>query len=1031
MVSLGILDTQLATPTTLIENPVLISLRRLVAAAKPYADTPEHWRSLPEDIRYPGALGRIHGYVLDPASQDVFFVGTASRAHEARLDLDLFTVLANTVWSKGLTPAVSLDPTPDPKLPDSRNSSGPQRARIINLPQDALVARILLDADYEMKKINFGLIEIGDKGFLRQIDVLKASKEKPPKQMKNRFWFYPIPLNPNSVRVSSSGRVALYDAGVQVLTERLSVVTGVGEGEVDPHALDAAIAFSREFPRLETSPAVQPAGVFSVLHGITDIVTVYKLLRDSKINYSVVGELARLPYRHLSGPEAAPTSYPGLWVPFRTASGANITLSGGVQLLIRRSRHSTDPFEDDIAPRLERAAASFHGNGFVERAALTFRLTRQVGGSPAAELAIGTGLRLLALGAFVLASNNFAEATRADPFNVDAWAYLALAEAQSGNYASAQSALDHAEALAANDIFVRAIAARIAILANPKLSLNTIDPLVRRAVSDDYVDVAYKDTYHWVLFNQKAGDDIELAVKWWPANAQAYIARGQYRSIRGETDAALRDYERAISLGNASLDPEVAKAFVARAELFQRNSEYAREAQDYTQAIRLDPNNAKFYFSRAFAYGMAKKPDDAIADYGEAIRLDPNFAQAFKQRAELFEKKARNLHLAELPAQMEPPDPEIRRAIDRYYDLTIQDYSKLILLLEATNGSDLFLAFYSRGSVYENSDCNQAIADYTEAIWLNPDWDLPFTTRARCYLKNQDFGRAVADATQAIRLEPEDASLYEHRARVWRQKGELDRSIADYDEALRLQPTWYEFHRNRAEVWEEKGDFERALADYNEIIRLKPNSYYGYTLRAGYWKRRGDYERAIADYGEALRRNPESRTGYLFRARADAYDKNGAHDRAMDDYRDAARSLAELGREKFYKADFREATFSFFGANAAFADARTMLWLNLARRHRGRSGTAELKADAAALKEKGWPYPVIDFYLGRGSADQVLSAAGSPEQHCEALFYVGARHALDGDTAAGKAEFQSVIDACPKASDPYQGAAAELPWLKQ
>jgi len=65
---LGVPEMRVTGPATVIENPVMISLRRLVAAAKPYADSAEHWRSLPEDVRYPGALGRVHGmcWILRP-----------------------------------------------------------------------------------------------------------------------------------------------------------------------------------------------------------------------------------------------------------------------------------------------------------------------------------------------------------------------------------------------------------------------------------------------------------------------------------------------------------------------------------------------------------------------------------------------------------------------------------------------------------------------------------------------------------------------------------------------------------------------------------------------------------------------------------------------------------------------------------------------------------------------------------------------------------------------------------------------------
>jgi tetratricopeptide (TPR) repeat protein len=49
-----------------------------------------------------------------------------------------------------------------------------------------------------------------------------------------------------------------------------------------------------------------------------------------------------------------------------------------------------------------------------------------------------------------------------------------------------------------------------------------------------------------------------------------------------------------------------------------------------------------------------------------------------------------------------------------------------------------------------------------------------------------DIDRAIADFTEAIRLDPTLAEAFERRARVWHDKKEFARAVADYDEAIRL-----------------------------------------------------------------------------------------------------------------------------------------------------------------------------------------------------------------------------------------------------
>jgi tetratricopeptide (TPR) repeat protein len=48
--------------------------------------------------------------------------------------------------------------------------------------------------------------------------------------------------------------------------------------------------------------------------------------------------------------------------------------------------------------------------------------------------------------------------------------------------------------------------------------------------------------------------------------------------------------------------------------------------------------------------------------------------------------------------------------------------------------------------------------------------------------------RAIADYTEALRLDPKYTFAYYNRGDAYRYNGDLDRAIADYTEALRLVP---------------------------------------------------------------------------------------------------------------------------------------------------------------------------------------------------------------------------------------------------
>ena len=97
------------------------------------------------------------------------------------------------------------------------------------------------------------------------------------------------------------------------------------------------------------------------------------------------------------------------------------------------------------------------------------------------------------------------------------------------------------------------------------------------------------------------------------------------------------------------------------------------------------------------------------------------------------------------------------------------------------------MAHNNRGNVYQRqADYDRAIADYNQALKLQPDGGGFYSGRSYAYALKGDYDRALADANQALKLKPDSAGAYDSCGFVFAGKGDFERAIADYNEALKL-----------------------------------------------------------------------------------------------------------------------------------------------------------------------------------------------------------------------------------------------------
>ena len=79
----------------------------------------------------------------------------------------------------------------------------------------------------------------------------------------------------------------------------------------------------------------------------------------------------------------------------------------------------------------------------------------------------------------------------------------------------------------------------------------------------------------------------------------------------------------------------------------------------------------------------------------------------------------------------------------------------------------------------------------------------------------------VADYTEAIRIDPDDADAYYNRGEAYFYLEEYDKSISDCTEAIRIKPDYAEAYDTRGLAYRLKGESEKAMADYTEANRIK------------------------------------------------------------------------------------------------------------------------------------------------------------------------------------------------------------------
>jgi len=181
------------------------------------------------------------------------------------------------------------------------------------------------------------------------------------------------------------------------------------------------------------------------------------------------------------------------------------------------------------------------------------------------------------------------------------------------------------------------------------------------------------------------------------------------------------------------------------------------------------------------------------------------------------------------------------------YDEALADFAQAIQL-----NPTFSLAYYGRGTLYKNLHYfERALADFAQVIRLDPTFVPTYINRGVTYQNLEQHDEALVDFTQAIQLDSADSEAYTNRGNILGILRRYSEALADHNQAIYLNPIFAQAYVNRGVIYDKLQRYEEALTDYDRAVQLDPGLAEAYCNAGNIYANRGALREALSNYERA------------------------------------------------------------------------------------------------------------------------------------------------------------------------------------
>ena len=323
------------------------------------------------------------------------------------------------------------------------------------------------------------------------------------------------------------------------------------------------------------------------------------------------------------------------------------------------------------------------------------------------------------------------------------------------------------------------------------------------------------------------------------AGALAAFSKAIFAEDNGESDAALEDYQQALSL-----DPGYTELAVKVAYELARRGDPPAGIQVLKDSIKASPKAplAYLFLSQLYAKYLGK-PELGLKYAQQALDLDPTNFASYVAVYEIFQ----SIH--------EPG--KAREVLDRAAKLTSTDPQYWLQL------GGFYLKSLGDGPIAPD-DLKKISAVYRQALASGGDDPVTLASVAEFYARTQQEKEAIPLYLKALKFSPANppdgdqtvTAIRDSLARCFDAAGRSADAIATLEQLIKDNPLRTESYELLFDQYVKTDKFDAALAISQQLMLLDPGEYRNYLRNAEMLLRQGKIDPAIRTLNDARMKFP-------------------------------------------------------------------------------------------------------------------------------------------------------------------------------
>jgi len=166
----------------------------------------------------------------------------------------------------------------------------------------------------------------------------------------------------------------------------------------------------------------------------------------------------------------------------------------------------------------------------------------------------------------------------------------------------------------------------------------------------------------------------------------------------------------------------------------------------------------------------------------------------------------------------------------------------------------------------QNAKYDQAIASYTSAIEMFPEYADAWFNRGIAFKDTKQNDKAIQDFSKAVAIDPAHNRAYNNRGNIYIRQKRYDLAIADFSNCIRIAPDYALAYLNRGTAYNVNGQYNKAISDFNKTLKLDPDNFVACIKKALSCEKVGCTKEAIEAYKKFIKYAPSQYANYVKQA---------------------------------------------------------------------------------------------------------------------------------------------------------------------